>query len=79
MSEKYAFPITGVDEMEPEWINGYKPKKQVQAWKNFMSECDWEASIADTWLANEWNAIWRGEAIIFETEQDKIMWILRWS
>ena len=79
MSEKYVFPITGVDDMEPVWINGYKIKKPVQAWNNFMSECDWKATIAITWLANEWNATWRDEAIIFETEQDKIMWMLRWS
>lgn len=75
MSKKYSFPIVHVEDME----NGYKVKKPVQAWKNFMSECDCKATSATTWLANEWNAIWQGEDIIFENEQDKLMWMLRWS
>lgn len=75
MSKKYPFSIVHVEVME----NGYKVKKPVRAWNNFMSESDWKATNATTWLANEWNAIWQGEVIIFENEQDKLMWILRWS
>ena len=69
MSEKYVFRTLHSEET---W-------RHVRAWENFMNECEWKSNTATTWLANEWNANFVGEAIIFENEQDKLMWILRWS
>lgn len=78
MSKKYSFPILYLDD-NGLGRHGQKVKKQVQAWKNFMNECEWKSNTAVTWLANEWNATLVANAIIFETEQDKIVWMLRWS
>ena len=74
--KKYLFPTY---HKEVEWKDHKRHYRETQAWKNFMDECGWLETTAITWLANEWNATYTARAIIFENEQDKLMWILRWS
>ncbi len=48
-------------------------------WWNFVRDgnCDFG------WRADEeikkWNGVWIGDGVIFETEQDKMWFMLRWS
>ena len=80
MSKNYSFPVLYLDNKKHDWRGPtYTFHNRVQAWKNFMDECDGDIATAVTWLANEWNATFVVDTIIFENEQDKIMWILRWS
>lgn len=76
MNKKYSFPTY---HKEVEWRNHKRHYRPVQVWENFMNECSWKEEVAHTWLANEWNATYHSSTIFFETEQDKIMWILRWA
>lgn len=74
MSDTVSYLAIVVDEYEMNHLQSF-----TKPWSNYLKECDWDTNVARTWLANEYNGTLINDAIIFASEKDKIMWMLRWS
>ena len=68
---------------EPEVINSDSSKPFTRVWRNFLKELDvtllsgWDKPARER--ITEWNGTIVNDVVVFDTEQDKMWFILRWS
>ena len=74
MSDTVSYLPIVVDEYEVKHLQHF-----TNTWSNYLKECDWDTTVARQRLSKEYNGTLINDAIIFASEKDKIMWMLRWS
>lgn len=74
MSETVSYLAIVVDEYEMNHLQSF-----TKPWSNYLKECGWDTNAARRRLSKEYNGTLINDAIIFASEKDKIMWMLRWA